>query len=237
MRKTVFIAVATATVLCGVAMPHASAQTLGTQQKEDFVQKVLLASAETEKSNDVKSPEEKSANEVKPVEPATPAPVLVTVQPGDSLSKIAEAHSTTWVRLFNANEAIANPNIINPGDQVRVPTPEEQLPERPLPQPVVVAAPTQSYRASTYRSSAPATSYPVSSNEAKAYIYSRESGNNPNATNPIGCYGLGQDCNGVLRSQCGGDYACQDAYFDGYAARRYGSWEAAYAFWQQNHWW
>lgn len=238
MRKTVFTAVALATVLCGVAMPHASAVTLGYQPKEDFVAKVELAATETEKQNEVKASEEKPTNEVKPAQATAPAPVMVTVQAGDSLSKIAEAHGTTWVRLFNANTGIANPNIINPGDQVRVPAPEEVLADRPLPQPVVVAAPVQAYQApATYRKAAPAASYPVSANAAKAYIYSRESGNNPNAINPGGCYGLGQDCNGVLRTQCGADYACQDAYFDAYAARRYGGWEGAYAFWQQNHWW
>ncbi|QQS18526.1 LysM peptidoglycan-binding domain-containing protein [Candidatus Saccharibacteria bacterium] len=235
MRKTVLSAVAFATVLCGVTMPRVSAQSLGSYQEKDFVKTVILASNDEKNPNEVKQTEEKKADEVKPAvasEPAAPAPVVVTVQPGDSLSKIAEAHGTTWTRLYFANTAIGNPNIINPGEQIRVPSADEVLAERPLPQPVVVAAPVATaYRATTYRAAAaPATSYPVSANAAKAYIYSRESGNNPNATNPGGCYGIGQDCNGVLRSSCGADYACQDAYFEGYAARRYGSWEAAYAF-------
>lgn len=239
MHKTVLTAVALATVLCGVTMPHASAQTLSLAKESDFVDKVIFASNETDSKDQVKTTEEKVANEVKQPQTTAPQPVLVTVQSGDSLSKIAEANGTTWVRLFNANTAIAHPDVINPGQQVRIPAADEALAERPLPQPVVVAAPvvTSTYRATAYRQSAPATSYPVSANAAKAYIYSRESGNNPNATNPTGCYGLGQDCNGVLRSSCGADYACQDAYFDGYAQRRYGGWEGAYAFWQQNHWW
>ncbi|QQS19737.1 LysM peptidoglycan-binding domain-containing protein [Candidatus Saccharibacteria bacterium] len=240
MRKTVISAVALATVICGVAMPRVSAQTLGYVPKEKFIEKVQLASLEVEKPNEVKTTEEKQPTEVKPAEPAAPAPVIAAVQPGDSLSKIAEANGTTWVRLFNANTGIVNPDVINPGDQIRIPGADEVLAERPLPQPVVVAPkPTQAYRGTTttYRQTAPAGSYPVSANAAKAYIYSRESGNNPNATNPTGCYGLGQDCNGVLRAQCGADYACQDAYFEGYAARRYGGWEGAYSFWQANHWW
>jgi len=57
----------------------------------------------------------------------------VVVQPGDSLSNIAEVHETTYVRLYNANDKIVNPDVIYPGDDLRVPTPEEQLPERPLP--------------------------------------------------------------------------------------------------------
>ena len=240
MHKTVLTAVAAATVLCGVCTAHVSAQTLGQSPKVDFVEKILLASADTkttDKPNDVKTTDEKVPSEGKPAEAAAPQPVIVTVAEGDSLTKIADAHSTTWVRLFNANEAIVNPNLINPGDQLRIPAPEEQLAERPLPQPVVVSAPAPvTYRAApTYR--APAVTYPTDPNDAKAFIYSRESGNNPNATNPNGCYGLGQDCNGVLRSQCGADYACQDAYFDAYAMRRYGSWEGAQAYWQTHGWW
>lgn len=71
-----------------------------------------------------------------------PAPVTVTVQPGESLSKIAQANNTTYIRLFNANTNIADPDLIHPGDQIRIPAADEQLAERPLPgkvQPVVAA--------------------------------------------------------------------------------------------------
>lgn len=199
------------------------------------VGKKKIAQAETEKAQ----PEAKEAAP-KPAE-TKPAEVKVTVAEGDSLSSIATTQSTTWVRLYNANEQVANPNIINPGEVLRVPHADEQLVDRPLPveQPVVAAAPvsTSSYRAPARSYSAPATSYGLSGNAAKDFIYSRESGNNPNATNPSGCYGIGQDCNGVLRAQCGADYACQDAYFTGYAERRYGGWDGAYNFWQSNGWW
>lgn len=80
-------------------------------------------------------------------------------------------------------------------------------------------------------------SYDVPANGYKAFIYEHESGNNPTSQNSIGCYGLGQDCNGVVKNQCGASYACQDAFFEGYMQRRYGSWANAYAFWMRNHWW
>lgn len=166
--------------------------------------------------------------------------VMVTVQEGDYLSKIADMHGTTWVRIYNANETITNPDVINPGMELRIPANDEALAERPLPTPAAVvdvapvAIATPAPASPQYR---PAASYPVSANAAKAFIYAKESGNNPNATNPTGCYGLGQDCNNVLRTQCGADYACQDAFFDRYAASRYGSWENAYSFWIANNWW
>lgn len=55
---------------------------------------------------------------------------VATVEAGDSLSSIAEANNTTWVRIFNANESIVNPDVINPGDKLRIPAENEQLADR-----------------------------------------------------------------------------------------------------------
>lgn len=212
MKRIVVIAAVIAAVTFGVTPPQVSAAAA----KPTASKKV--AAAATPKA------EEK------------PKPVIVTVVEGDNLSKIAEAYGTTWVRIYNANEQIANPDVINPGDQLRIPAADETLTDRTLPTaPAKVATSTASTRRAS--TTASAASYPVDANSAKAYIYARESGNNPNATNPNGCYGLGQDCNGVVRGQCGADYACQDQFFTNYAMRRYGSWENALAFWQSHHWW
>jgi len=66
-----------------------------------------------------------------------PAPNNVTVQVGDSLSKIAADNNTSYVRLFNANDTITDPDLIYPGNIIRIPTADEQLPSRPLPAKVV----------------------------------------------------------------------------------------------------
>ncbi len=58
---------------------------------------------------------------------------VVKIQPGNTLSGIAKDHATTYVRLYNANGHIQDPNVIYPGDDVRIPDPDEQLPNRPLP--------------------------------------------------------------------------------------------------------
>jgi len=60
-------------------------------------------------------------------------PVVMVVQPGDFLSKIAEKYQTTWRRLYDANANIKHPDIINPGDQLRIPKSDEQLVQRLLP--------------------------------------------------------------------------------------------------------
>ena len=61
---------------------------------------------------------------------ASTKPVMVKINAGDSLSTIAEANKTTWVRIFNANDSITNPDVINPGEEVRIPKEDEELPDR-----------------------------------------------------------------------------------------------------------
>lgn len=82
-----------------------------------------------------------------------------------------------------------------------------------------------------------ATTYSLPANQAKAFIYQHESGNNPAAVNSIGCRGLGQACPGSKLPCSSSDYACQDAWFTNYAMTRYGSWENAYKFWVAHKWW
>jgi LysM repeat protein len=58
----------------------------------------------------------------------------VTVESGDNLSTIAEANGTNYQRLYYANTNIDNPDLIFPGQQLRVPTANEQLTPRALPE-------------------------------------------------------------------------------------------------------
>ncbi len=81
---------------------------------------------------------------------------------------------------------------------------------------------------------------------SRDFIFFKESGGRLNAINSIGCIGLGQSCaakkGGIppLQTACPNwqtDMACQLAFWDNYAIRRYGSWDNAVAFWQVKHWW
>ena len=56
-----------------------------------------------------------------------PEPKVVEVQPGDTLTSIAEANGVDWPRLFNANEHIGNPDNIHPGDKITIPAADAQL--------------------------------------------------------------------------------------------------------------
>ncbi len=60
----------------------------------------------------------------------TDGTIIVTVQPGDYLSAIAEKYNVTYVDLFNANDFIGNPDLIHVGDKIRIPAKDEQLPQR-----------------------------------------------------------------------------------------------------------
>lgn len=85
----------------------------------------VFAEATPNTSDDKKSTDSKQESDKKSKEEKSQKEVIVTVTEGDSLSSIAEANGTTWTRLFDANEAIANPDAINPGDKIRIPAAEE----------------------------------------------------------------------------------------------------------------
>jgi len=79
---------------------------------------------------------------------------------------------------------------------------------------------------------------PVASNEAKMFIYMKESGNRTNAINKSsGACGLGQALPCAKMGCSLTDYACQDAFFTKYMQNRYGTWENAKAFWLSHKWW
>ena len=75
-------------------------------------------------------PAKQESSQQKKAEAPKPEPKKVTVAAGESLAIIAEANQTEWVRIFNANESIVNPDVINPGDVLVIPTADQQLPDR-----------------------------------------------------------------------------------------------------------
>jgi LysM repeat protein len=91
---------------------------------------------------------------------APPQPKIVTVEPGDYLTKIADDNQTTSLRMFYANTAIANPDLIYPDQQLRVPDPSENLTPREVPVNQQIAAPTAD-EASTAATPQPTVSAPA----------------------------------------------------------------------------
>ncbi|MGK0550912.1 LysM peptidoglycan-binding domain-containing protein [Enterococcus faecalis] len=166
---------------------------------------------------------------------AANADSLYTVKAGDTLSTISEqfAGNNTLIQSIAEKNQISNINLIFEGQQLTIPTDveapasvqtEQQAPvQTEQTAPVETPAPTP----------APTTSTAVSGNAAKEWIAQKESSGSYSATNGryIGRYQLDA-------SYLNGDYseANQERVADSYVAGRYGSWEAAQAFWMANGW-
>lgn len=73
--------------------------------------------------------------QAQPPAPAEPKVVKYKVAENDSLTTIANAHNTTWKRLFDKNESIQHPDVIKAGDELTIPGADETLKDRPLPEP------------------------------------------------------------------------------------------------------
>lgn len=68
-------------------------------------------------------PDFRSADVVMNIEVAERASTEYTVVGGDSLSKIGKAHGVSWQTIYEANkDIIKNPDIIQPGWKLKIPT-------------------------------------------------------------------------------------------------------------------
>lgn len=136
MRLTVITALFACIALAAANNSKVSAQTpdlLSTKHSKIAALKLdVLASLEP-KTIDLKNTKIDSKLE----------PKIHEVGIGESLSTIATQYDTTWSRLFNKNENIVNPDVISVGQKLTLPLPDEQLKERPLPEPpTALAVPT-----------------------------------------------------------------------------------------------
>jgi LysM repeat protein len=115
-----------------------------------------------------------------------PKKVMVTVAEGDTLIAIADANQTTYVRIFDANDGIQDPDLIHPGDSLRIPGANEQLPDRPIPAAYAAANPLPAVYSYSAPKAAP-VSYTSGSNWDK--IAACESGGNWAINTGNGYYG------------------------------------------------
>lgn len=132
----------------------------------------------------------------KPAPAPAPAPdKVVAVQPGDYLEKIATENQTTSLRLFYANTEIANPDLIYPNQQLKVPAEGETLTPRDVPanKTIVAPTPTQSTQAAApARAATPApaaTNYAASDGSVWDQIAACEAGGNWATNTGNGYYG------------------------------------------------
>ena len=141
-----------------------------------------------------------------------------TVQSGDTLSTISQKYvgDNSLINAIAESNSISDINLIYSGQQLTIPTEGSTQ-----------AAPVAETQSATTETTA------TSTNAAKEWIAQKESSGSYTATNGryIGRYQLDS-------SYLNGDYSAanQEKVAEQYVASRYGSWEAAKAFWEANGW-
>lgn len=116
-----------AAALLNMSLMQATPSHAETNKHEQPKTALVAKTTDTKKTAESKKTdtEQTQAPVPKPAEPKK-----VTVQAGDSLQSIADANQTSWTRIFDANDALTNPDTINPGDVLVIPTADQQLPDR-----------------------------------------------------------------------------------------------------------
>ncbi|HET7320830.1 MAG TPA: transglycosylase family protein [Candidatus Saccharimonadales bacterium] len=139
-----------------------------------------------------------------------PADKTVTVQQGDTLTKLATDNSTTYVRLYDKNTNINDPDLIFPNEVITIPAQEEQLPDRPLPEKVqaAIAAAPQALQTTPQQPAYHSSAAPVApSGSVWDELAQCESGGNWAINTGNGFYGGVQFDYNTWLSNGGGAYA------------------------------
>ena len=180
-----------------------------------------------------------------------------TVQSGDTLSTISQKYvgDNSLINAIAESNSISDINLIYSGQQLTIPTegsaqaaaePQVAVQEAPVQaepvqaeQPVVQETVQTETQAAPVAETQPAPAVtetaatPASTSSAKEWIAQKESSGSYTATNGryIGRYQLDS-------SYLNGDYSAanQERVAEQYVTSRYGSWEAAKAFWEANGW-
>ncbi|EGP5169767.1 aggregation-promoting factor [Enterococcus faecium] len=180
-----------------------------------------------------------------------------TVQSGDTLSAISQKYvgDNSLINAIAESNSISDINLIYSGQQLTIPTegsaqaaaePQAAVQEAPVQaepvqaeQPVVQETVQTETQAAPVAETQPAPAVtetaatPASTSSAKEWIAQKESSGSYTATNGryIGRYQLDS-------SYLNGDYSAanQERVAEQYVTSRYGSWEAAKAFWEANGW-
>ena len=153
------------------------------------------------------SQEQSAAVAAKPADKPKKA-TKITVKRGDSLTKLAKKHHSTWRQIYDANKHIKDPNVINPGDKLRIPKKDQKLKHRPLPaQQAIFRHQTAK---STFVAPVQYASYPtVSSGSVWDRLAQCESGGNWGINTGNGYYGGLQFTLSTWRSLGGSGYPNQ----------------------------
>src|SRR6202161_3547755 len=130
-----------------------------------------------------------------PREAAARPPAEIVVRRGDSLSGIAARYRVEWPGVYEANRAVIgeNPNLLTPGERLRIPSAASaaRLAASYRPTVVPAAAPSSAPTETAAVQGAPAEPA-ASAGSFQECVISRESGGDGPGTNGSGHYGLYQ---------------------------------------------
>jgi LysM repeat protein len=135
-----------------------------------------------------------TAQDAPPADGQPPAHAPHTVAAGESLSKISQAELGTpdrWIEVFALNrEAIANPNVIDVGQVLDIPSEPVAVPDDLLAGLAPVLAPSRQATGKSGRSATPARAVPPTGGSGGnlAGIRACESGGNYGAVSSNGAY-------------------------------------------------
>jgi LysM repeat protein len=199
------LAATTAAAVLGVSIlaTGIAAPSLGlTKYSDTNIQRSVIAAPAS-------SVADKASADAKTTADTTPPPVIITVQPGDYLTKLATQYNTTVLRLFYANTDITDPDLIYPNQQLRVPTADEELTPRAVPVNQQVATPTdeESIEAAAPQTHTQSTAAVVANGSIWDRVAACESGGNWQINTGNGFYGGLQFTSSTWLSYGGGAYA------------------------------
>lgn len=138
-----------------------------------------------------------------------PEKKIVVVEKGDYLVKIAKKNDTTFTRIFYANKDIEDPDLIYPGQKLRIPHENEKLKKRVMPDTETVRAAVAEEKSNTPKQQPASTAAPVASGSVWDKLAACESGGNWAINTGNGYYGGLQFSLSTWRSVGGSGYPHQ----------------------------
>jgi LysM repeat protein len=170
---------------------------------------VVPAHAETQQNNTTQTTQNQTKNEDNK---GKPEDKFVEIKPGDYLSKIAKENNTTYPRLYDANTQVKDPDLIYPGDKLRIPRPDEKLTSR-TPAPVKSSNNQSSVKKKTSNNTRQITPQAPAPTVADGSVWDRlaqcEAGGNWSINTGNGYYGGLQFTLGSWRAVGGSGYPHQ----------------------------
>ncbi|MBC7581731.1 transglycosylase family protein [Aeromicrobium sp.] len=147
-----------------------------------------VASAATNKNVKSTAP---TAKVVAAAVQVAPVARMIVVNPGDYLTMLAEGNNSSVQRLYDANTGIENPDLIFPGQELKVPDEKEAIAHRDMPVASAVAQQVQveAQGATSARTSVSSDAPTVASGSVWDQLAACEAGGNWSINTGNGYYG------------------------------------------------